>query len=113
MKTLFLFVILAWAALLPVSGYTDGTASAKQPAARKPKQIPKRQAPLRSPTGISPTAKRAAIPNPAARKHAPVRLAAAPLSTARHLGPNPGVVSPLVAKSNAGAIDGKQVHRRP
>jgi hypothetical protein len=67
------------------------------------------------------SAKRALIQNPTAGKRPPVRLpgragaAAPPLSNVRHRSPNPAVIagSAELSKRSIGAIDGKQVHRRP
>lgn len=95
-----------------------------------PKQFPKRQTgaasagamnPLRGPGGSSPAAKAALIQNPTTGRRPPVRspgavgAAAQPLSNVGHRSPNPAIIggSADLGKRTTGAIDGKQVHRRP
>jgi hypothetical protein len=102
-------------------------ASRKGPAqSNPPKLLPKRPAHLLAPSSISPrrgsvgsspVAKGAVRQSRIAGRSGP-RLAgpAAPLrSNVRHRSPNPAVISgsTQLSTSNNGAIDGRQVHRRP
>ena len=138
MKTRFIFMMFACAALLCGADDANRAASDKRPdqpgrgtgrpqrASRRgpakpnlPKPTPKRQmhsvtkGPLdpRVPRAPSPAAKSAVSPNPTAR----MRTLEGPLSGLRHRSPNPAVVAGPAdaAKRNAGAIGGSQVHRRP
>lgn len=54
-------------------------------------------------------------PRPVRRPLNPVRAGAAPLSNERHHSPNPAVIagSADLGRRNTGAIDGRQVPRRP
>lgn len=114
MKTRFAFVIVACVGLLM-------PAAPLRSAARN--RLLTRAAPMRAAAPI-----RAATPLRAATvrgrsqsgnrlltRAAPPRAAAPPLSNVRHRGPNPAVIasSTDVSKRNTGALDGKQVHRRP
>jgi hypothetical protein len=98
-KTHFMIVMLACVALTCASGYADqkgGHAPASPQRSRRrvpavgkpPQQLPKRQARVAS---------------------------APPLSNVRHRSPNPAIIagSAELGKRSTGAIDGKQVHRRP
>jgi len=94
MKTHFLAAVLASAGLL-----CGGPAKSNLP-----KQLPKRQVHAASGRAMSPL-----------RARGPAGPAAPPLSNVRHRSPNPAVMggSADASKRNAGAIDGRQVHRRP
>lgn len=100
------------------------------PRSNLPKPLPRRQMPLvsagamnprRRPDGSSPLAAGVLVQNPTAGRYPPVwspgrvGAAAPPLSYVRHRSPNPAVItgSADLRKRNAGAIDGKQVYRRP
>jgi len=58
---------------------------------------------------------RPAARNRAVRSPAPIGIAAPPLGSARQRHTNPAVIggSPMLGKRSTGAIDGKQVPRRP
>ena len=141
MKAAGLIVLFACATLIPGAGYADEKrdqsnehrplkaprSGHKALAEVKPhKQLAKPAAHLPSATarnprwgsvGSFPTVKGAAIQNPIAGRSRPrPPSAAAPLlSNVRHRSPNPAVISGTANLStrNAGAIDGRQVHRRP
>jgi hypothetical protein len=129
-------VLLACLALIPGAGYADEQRSGGQvPAqsgrkaaakAKPSKQLPKPapHAPSaiatnrgRGSAGSHPTARGAAIQNPIAGRIRTRPPSAPPplLSNLRHRSPNPAVITgtPDFSKRNPGAIDGRQVHRRP
>jgi len=86
-----------------------------KPASHLPSIIARN--PQRSSAGTSSTVKGAAIQNPIAGRSRPrPPSAAAPLlNNVRHRSPNPAVISGTANPStrNTGAIDGRQIHRRP
>jgi hypothetical protein len=112
-KTHFWFVMLACVGLICATGYADRTASEKRPdqtghPPRKP-QRSRRGGPARS-NLPKPLPRR-----PPVRSPGPVGAAEPPLSNVRHRSPNPAIIagSAELSKRSTGAIDGKQVHRRP
>lgn len=121
MKTHFWLVMLA--AFLCGSGYAQPVHVLRKPqrAGAKSTGKPGSTSPLRRPGWPSTSGKAPGVQNPAAGKRPPAtltgrsRVAAPALSDARHRTPNPAMVagSAGVSKRNTGAIDGKQVHRRP
>lgn len=102
----------------------------KGPAKSKSaKQLPKRQAHLPSARVMNPRdgadrsstiARASSIQNSATGRHRPIRpapsgAAASQRSNVRHRSPNPAVIagSASLGNRNSGAIDGRQVPRRP
>ena len=141
MKAAGLIVLVACVVLIPGAGYADekpdqsnqhpplkrpgsgrkAVAEVKphkqfaKPAAHLPSAIARN--PRRGSVGSFPTVKGAAIQNPNAGRSRP-RPPSAPaplLSNLRHRSPNPAVISGTANLStrNTGAIDGRQMHRRP
>jgi hypothetical protein len=102
-----------------------GPARAKlpSPVPKRPTHVPSAGAtgPLRSPDGPSPAAMGGLTRDPMAGRRSTVRLpgpvkaAAPPLSNVRHRSPNPAVIGGVadLGKRNTGAINGRQVPRRP
>jgi hypothetical protein len=131
--------LFACLALIPGAGYADeqrigGPVPSKPPqsghkaaAKAKPLKPLPRPAPHppsaiatnrgRASAGSFPTPKGAAIQPPIAGKSRtrPPSAAAPLLSDIRHRSPNPAVITgaPDFSKRNPGAIDGRQMHRRP
>jgi hypothetical protein len=141
MKTAGIVVLFACVVLIPGAGYADGQrdqssehAALKPPraghkalaAVKPPKQLAKPAAhlpsaiarnPRRGSVGSFSTVRSATIQNPIAggSRPRPPSAAAPLLRNVRHRSPNPAVISGTANLSmrNTGAIDGRQVHRRP
>jgi hypothetical protein len=140
MKRAGIVVLFACIVLIPGAGYADGQrdqssehAALKPPQsghkalapAKPPKQLAKPAAhlpsaiarnPRRGSVGSFSTVRGATIQNPIAGRSRPrpPNAVALLLSNVRHC-PNPAVISGTANLSmrNTGAIDGRQVHRRP
>jgi hypothetical protein len=141
MKKAGLIVLFACVVLIPGAGYADekrdqsnehpplkpprsghkALAEVKRPkplatpAARLPPAIARN--PRRGSVGSFSTVRAARIQNPIAGRSRPRPPSTAPpsLSNVRHRSPNPAVISGTenLSTRSTGAIDGRQVHRRP